>query len=33
MRRVIKIKQLIFGAKSKGHKQKAFQIDHMEISL
>ena len=31
MRRVIEFKQLIFVAKSKGHKQKAFQTNHMEI--
>ena len=31
MRHVIEFKQLIFVAKSKGHKQKAFQTDDMEI--
>ena len=31
MRRAIEFKELIFVAKSKGHKQKAFQIDDMEI--
>ena len=31
MRRVIEFKELIFVAKSKGHKQKASQIDDMEI--
>ena len=31
MRRAIEFKQLIFVAKSKGNKQKAFQTDNMEI--
>ena len=31
MRRVIEFKEWIFVAKSKGHKQKASQIDDMEI--
>ena len=31
MRRVIEFKQLIFVAKSKGHKQRALQTDDMEI--
>ena len=31
MRRVTEFKQLIFVAKSKGQKQKAFQTDDMEI--
>ena len=30
MRRVIENKQLIYDAKSNGHKQKAFQTDDME---
>ena len=30
-RRAIEFKQLIFVAKSKGHKQNAFQTDDMEI--
>ena len=31
MRREIEVKQLIFVAKSKGHKLKALQTDDMEI--
>ena len=31
MRCVIEVKQLIFVEKSKGHQQKAFQTDDMEI--
>ena len=31
MRFGIEFKQLIFAAKSKGHKQNAFQTDDMEI--
>ena len=32
IRHVIGFKQLIFVTKSKGHKQKAFQTDDMEIN-
>ena len=32
IRRVIELKQLIFVANRKGHKQKAFQTDDIEMS-
>ena len=31
MRRAIEFKHLVFVAKRKGHKQKAFQTDDMEV--
>ena len=33
MGRSIEFKRLIFAAKSKGHKQKAFQTDDTEIRI